>query len=443
MNQSIQLKRRTPVFFVALTWFVLSPTSQALLPPPSPDGGYPNNNTAEGTGALFNVTFGTNDTAVGAGALQFDTSGLDNTAIGSFALRNNTVGSGNTACGNKTLQNNTGSSNTAIGSLALQLNTTGYDNTATGFEALESNTTGFQNTANGPEALQANMTGHDNTASGFQALFNNVSGDFNTATGVNALLSNTGNNNTADGADALQNNTTGFQNVASGAVALFSNMSGHDNTASGFQALLNNTTGSNNIALGARAGSNLTTGSNNIDIGAAGSGNEANTIRIGKTGTQQRAFIAGISGKIVPNGVGVIINPSGQLGTIQSSARFKDDVKPMDKASEAILALKPVSFRYKEELDPDKIPQFGLIAEEVEKVDPDLVVRDEDGKVSSVRYEAVNAMLLNEFLKEHHKNEEQQATIARQQKQIEALTAGLQKVSAQLAAASPSLADSN
>ena len=409
MNQSIRPKRRTPVFLVALTWFVLSSTSQALLPPPPPDGGYPNNNTAEGTSALFSVTLGTNDTAVGAGALQFNTSGLDNTAIGSSALRNNTVGSDNTACGNKTLPNNTGSSNTAIGSLALNLNT----------------------------------TGHDNTASGFQALLNNVGGDFNTATGVNALLSNTGNNNTAEGADALQNNTTGFQNVASGAVALFSNMSGHDNTASGFQALLNNTIGSNNIALGARAGSNLTTGSNNIDIGANGSGNEANTIRIGKTGTQQKAFIAGISGKIAPNGVGVIINPSGQLGTIQSSARFKNDVKPMDKASEAILALKPVSFRYKEELDPDKIPQFGLIAEEVEKVDPDLVVRDEDGKVGSVRYEAVNAMLLNEFLKEHRKNEEQQATIARQQKQIEALTAGLQKVSAQLAAASPSLADLN
>ena len=142
MNQSIRLKRRTPVFLVALTWFVLSPTSQALLPPPPPDGGYPNNNTAEGTDALFNVTFGTNDTAVGAGALQFDTSGLDNTAIGSFALRNNTVGSGNTACGNKTLQNNTGSSNTAIGSLALQLNTTGYDNTATGFEVCSSHAVG-------------------------------------------------------------------------------------------------------------------------------------------------------------------------------------------------------------------------------------------------------------------------------------------------------------
>ena len=422
----------------------VSPMAHALLPPPPPDGGYPNNNTAEGTGALFNVTTGLNDTAIGAVALQFDTSGLDNTAIGSFALRNNTVGSDNTACGNKTLQNNTGSSNTAIGSLALQLNTTGYDNTATGFEALESNTTGFQNTANGPEALQANMTGHDNTASGFQSLFNNVSGDFNTATGVNALLSNTGNNNTAEGADALQNNTTGFQNVASGAVALFSNMSGHDNTASGFQALLNNTTGSNNIALGARAGSNLTTGSNNIDIGAAGSGNEANTIRIGKTGTQQKTFIAGISGKIVANGVGVIINPSGQLGTIQSSARFKDEVKPMDKSSETLLKLKPVTFRYKEELDPDKIPQFGLIAEEVEKVNPDLVARDAKGEPYTVRYDAVNAMLLNEFLKEHRKNEEQEKTIAELKSGMTALAAmvkdqaaQIQKVSARLEASKP------
>src|SRR5262249_25092715 len=185
-----------------------------------------------------------------------------------------------------------------------------------------------------------------------------------------------------------------------------------------------------------------TTGSNNIDIGADGAANEANTIRIGKTGTQQRAFIAGISGKTVANGVGVFINPSGQLGTIQSSARFKNEVKPMDKASEAILALKPACFRYKQELDPDKIPQFGLIAEEVAGVNTDLVVHDGNGKITAVRYEAVNAMLFNEFLKEHRKIQEQEATIAslkstdaeqgamiaKQQKQIEALIAGLQKV---------------
>jgi len=155
-------------------------------------------------------------------------------------------------------------------------------------------------------------------------------------------------------------------------------------------------------------------------------------IRIGKVGTQTATFVAGIRGVTVASGIGVIIGSNGQLGTVTSSARFKEAIKPMDKASEAILALKPVTFRYKHDLDPDGVPQFGLVAEQVEKVNPDLVVRDEDGKVSTVRYEAVNAMLLNEFLKEHRKVEEQGATIARQQKQIEALTAGLQKVTAQL-----------
>src|SRR5207249_2849000 len=224
--------------------------------------------------------------------------------------------------------------------------------------------------------------------------------------------------------------------------------------------LSSNTTGANNIALGSNAGSNLTTGNNNIDIGALGVAGEANKIRIGQSGTQNGAFIAGISGVTVANGVGVIVNSSGKLGTVVSSARFKEAVKPMDKTSEAILALKPVTFRYTEELDPDKIPQFGLVAEEVEKVNPDLVVRGEDGKVMTVRYEAVNAMLLNEFLKEHRKVEEQQATItqleskvanqeltaaqqqkifaakfAQQQKQIEALITGLQKVTARVEAA--------
>jgi len=198
---------------------------------------------------------------------------------------------------------------------------------------------------------------------------------------------------------------------------------------------------------------NLTTGSNNIDIGALGMAAEANTIRIGKSGTQKKTFVAGIRGVTVASGVGVIVGTSGQLGTVVSSARFKTAIKPMDKASEVILALKPVTFRYKEELDPDKVPQFGLIAEEVEKVNPDLVVHDGNGKSFTVRYEAVNAMLLNEFLKEHRRVEEQQATIAelrsgadnqraistkqdaiiaRQQKQIEGLTATVQKVSNQL-----------
>src|SRR5207244_11927368 len=172
--------------------------------------------------------------------------------------------------------------------------------------------------------------------------------------------------------------TTASNKTADGCLALANNTNGHDNVAEGFQALAHKTTGSLNIALGSNAGINLTTGNNNIDIGAPGVAGEANTIRIGKSGTEQKTFIAGISGKTVASGVGVIVGTTGQLGTVVSSARIKEAIKPMDKASEAILALKPVSFRYKEELDPDHVPQFGLVAEEVEKVDPDLVARDED-----------------------------------------------------------------
>ena len=397
ISQSIQLKRSL-VVLVAITWFVLPLAAHALLPPPAPDGGYPNFNTAEGTNALFSVTNGINDTAVGRDALQLDTTGSRNTAIGSAALNNNTVGFDNTADGAGVLgSNTTGSRDTAIGSAALKNNTVGFDNTAMGADALNSNTSGSSNTANGAGALQ----------------------------------SNNGDNNTANGFAALVFNTTGFDNTANGHRALQHNIIGHDNTAVGYLALTNNT-GSNNIALGASAGVNLTTGSNNIDIGSLGVAGEANTIRIGRGGIQTKAFIQGIRGVTVANAVGVIVGTTGQLGTVVSSKRFKEAIKPMDKASEAILALKPVTFRYKKELDPDKLPQFGLIAEEVEKVNPELVARDEEGKIMSVRYEAVNAMLLNEFLKEHRKNEEQEATIARQQKQIEALTAGLQKVSAQL-----------
>jgi hypothetical protein len=209
--------------------------------------------------------------------------------------------------------------------------------------------------------------------------------------------------------------------------------------AIGYNALFNNTTGGFNTALGPAAGSQLTIGSNNIDIANKGIAAEANTIRIGTTGTQTNTYIAGISGVTVAGGVGVITDSSGHLGTIVSSARFKEAIKPMDTASEAVLALKPVTFRYKHDLDPAGIPQFGLVAEEVEKVNRDLVARDEQGQPYTVRYEAVNAMLLNEFLKEHkafveeqRKVQELEANAVRQQKQIEALTAGLQKVSAQL-----------
>jgi hypothetical protein len=279
----------------------------------------------------------------------------------------------------------------------------GNGNTSEGNGALFSLTTGFDNTAMGYQALYSNTDGPFNTANGFQALNSNTSGRSNTATGGNALFANdTGANNTANGVNALSNNTNG-----------------NSNTADGFNALNSNTTGNANIALGNDAGRLLTTGDNNIDIGHIGVADESNTIRIGTGGTQNRTFIAGIFGTPVV-GFAVAVNFNGQLGLVVSSERFKDEIKPMDKASEAILSLKPVTFRYKHELDPKSTSQFGLVAEEVEKVDPDLIVRDAEGKVYSVRYDAVNVMLLNEFLKEHRKVEELEAKLAQQQKEFTA-----------------------
>jgi hypothetical protein len=349
---------RRGFFLIALTSFALSPAARAVDPPP--DGGFPNQNTAEGDGALFNLT-----------------TGLAHTATGSAALRNNT--------------------------------------------------TGDLNTANGADTL-CNMM---------------MSG--NTPYGCHALESNTGLHNTAIGCDALKDNTMGHSNTAIGRSALVDNTMGNHNTAIGFFALGCNT-GSDNIALGWAAGTYHMTGNNNIYIGNAGRmAPEEGQIRIGTGGLHTGTHIAGIRSAAV-TGSPVVIGMDGKLGITMSSAKFKEAIKPMDKASEAILALKPVTFCYKEELDPDKIPQFGLVAEEVEKVNPDLVARDEDGKAMTVRYEAVNAMLLNEFLKVHRKVEEQQATIAelksssakqaatvaQQQQQIEALAATVQKASNQL-----------
>jgi hypothetical protein len=377
---------KTTQLVLVVTMFL---ASAALAVSPPPDGGYLNQNTAEGEDALFGLTTGSGNTALGFQALYGNTDAVNNTAVGGTALFSNTHG---------------------------------FDNTAVGYAALPSNTTGYLNTATGSYALQDNTAGFQNTATGNGALARNTTGSYNTATGDGALTYNT---------------------------------TGNLNTASGRNALLYNTTGANNIALGATAGVNLTTGGNNIDIGHRGFHGEANTIRIGKQGTQTATYIAGINGATIPAGVGVIVDTSGHLGTVLSSARFKDAIKPMDKASEVVLSLRPVSFRYKKEYDPEAIPQFGLVAEDVARVDPDLVARDETGKPYTVRYDAVNAMLLNEFLKEHKKVEEQQGTIAQlksavaqqeerfaaklaqEQKQIEALTAGLQKVSAELEVRKP------
>jgi hypothetical protein len=368
---------------------------------PSPDGGYPEANTAEGGDALKGLTTGSGNTAIGFDALYTITTGGSNTATGCEALRFNT----------------------------------GSGNTATGYQALELNNSGGYNTAVGLHALFSSLTGNGNTADGYNALYSNRGGNYNVAAGYYSLLSNTdGNYNVAQGYVALQNNETGNYNTANGAAAL-ANSNGNYNTAGGYNALVALTTGSNNVALGSNAGQKVTSGSNNIIIGAnvLASASDANVTRIGNT-SQKKTFIGGISGKTVANGVGVIINSNGQLGTIQSSVRYKTAIKPMDKASEGLLALKPVTFRYKEELDPEKIPQFGLIAEEVEKVNPDLVVRDEEGRVSTVRYEAVNAMLLNEFLKEHRKVEEQERMIAEQRSEFESRLAQQEREISALAA---------
>jgi hypothetical protein len=275
-------------------------------------------------------------------------------------------------------------------------------NTAEGTDALLSLKFGTANTALGVNALKSDTNGDNNTATGANALFNNIGND-NTATGFSALVENTiGHHNSANGINALYENTTGFSNTAIGADALLRNTTGFNNVAIGARALSYNN-GNTNIALGPGAGQNLNTGDSNIDIGNDGANGESATIRIGTAVEQTRAFIAGIHGATTPDGVAVFVNTDGQLGTLTSSARFKDEIKPMDTASETILALKPVIFRYKKSIDPERTPQFGLVAEQVEKVNRDLVVRDKEGKPYSVRYDQVNAMLLNEFLKEHRK----------------------------------------
>ena len=348
--------------------------AQAVSPPP--DGGYPRGNTAEGQAALLSLT-----------------TGGYNTAVGFFSLRTDMTGSFNTGIGAGTLLANTGD----------------------------------QNTATGAAALLSNAGGSYNTAHGSLALFSNTSGMFNSALGQGALSSNTmGDDNTACGAGALFNNTIGAGNTASGFQALNFN-SGSGNTAIGYQALEHNTTGANNIALGTLAGSVVTAGDDNIDIGNFGFAGDSGTIRIGDNVLHGATYIAGISGVTVGNGMAVIIDTNGHLGTIVSSRRFKKGIKPMDDASERLFLLKPVVFRYNEEIDPAGISQFGLVAEDVEKVSPDLVVRDKEGKPYTVRYEQVNAMLLNEFLKEHQRVRDLEATVAHQRRDFETTISQLEK----------------
>jgi hypothetical protein len=383
MNSFIQLKTIRLILVVsALGCFALLPGVQAVIPPP--DGGYPGGNTAEGQDALFSLTTGTFNTAVGFLSGHAFTSGNLNTAIGAGAL----------------------------------LLTHADENTATGAAALLNSSGGFGNTANG--AL---------------ALFSDTDGDFNTATGDSALFHNTtGGSNTASGFDALAFNSTGGNNTAIGVDALVSNINGGNNTAIGSEAL-NHSTGFNNVAVGAGAGSGVTNANNVICVGAFLSGlNEDNSCFI------SNIFGTPVGGDAVP----VSIDSTGKLGTFTSSRRFKREIKPMDKVSEAILSLKPVTFHYKS--DKTNTSQFGLIAEEVAQMNPELVIRDKEGKPYTVRYDAVNAMLLNEFLKEHDRVQEQQSkiekheatiaelksTVAQQQKGMKVLTAQLKEHATQI-----------
>jgi hypothetical protein len=422
---------------IALCAFALSPSLRAQCPSACPGGA----NTALGVNALdsVNPATGINNTAVGANALTNDTNGFSNVAIGAFALANNTTGNFNMAIGTEALRDNNANFNLAIGFRVGFLNTTGRHLTGIGAAALRNNTTGDFNTAIGADALRENTTSGANLAVGDSAL----SSYNGTTVGIDGF-------NTALGSIALSDLTSGFQN-----------------TAVGRRALEFLTVGNNNTVMGWRAGDSLTTGDGNTFLGFQAGANEGpnvdNVICLGTRGDTQpagqttsgRTYIGHIVG-VTTGGpfpsVPVLIDQDGQLGTVSSSRRFKEDIEPIDQGSEAILKLKPVRFHYKNrDIKSDLTPQFGLIAEEVEQLNRDLVVYDKDGKLWSVRYDAVNVMLLNEFLKEHKKVDEQQAsitdlksTVALQQKGMELLTAQLkeqatqiQKVSAELEASKP------
>jgi len=421
MHPLIQPKERTPLFFITLALlFGLLPIAQAVTP--APDGGYAHYTTAEGENALLHLTTGVANTAIGALSLTSDTNGNYNVGVGGGALALNN-GDSNTAVGTVALfLNTTGTRNTATGTDTLVFNSTGNDNTAVGTFALEHNTASG-NTAIGSSALVVDTTGSGNTIIGASAAITNTTGNDNTGVGLNVLFSNTtGDYNTAVGRAALGANTSAGYNTAVGWYALSSDTTGPGNTAIGYNALAANNTGDANTALGYNSGGNVVTADSVLCIGAG----------IGGADVSNTTWIANVYGVATLNGstAPVIVSADGQLGTVVSSERFKKDIAPMDKASDAILSLRPVTFHYKS--DVDDFPQFGLIAEEVAKVNPALVLPDNEGKPYTVRYDAVNAMLLNEFLKEHKTVEEQGVTIARLEKQIGALTAGLQKVSAQL-----------
>jgi hypothetical protein len=370
-SNQIQQRRRRLAFIVAalLTCGSLVPNIKAVSP--APDGGYPGGNTAEGQNALFSLTNGTYNTAVGLLSLLSNQEGQFNTALGAGALLTNVA----------------------------------HQNTALGAGALLSNTTGVKNTGDGTFVLFHNTTGNSNTGSGVAALFNNSTGFNNTGIGYNALLSN----------------TTGGDNTGIGITVLFSNTTGEFNTAVGSQALRDNVAGDSNTAIGDSAGFNIT-GSGNVCIGAgvngiAGENNITRIRNIYDSAATERA---------------VYVTSDNRIGTLSSSRRYKEEIAPMNSVSEAIYSLTPVSFRYKKNINPAQPLCFGLIAEEVAQVSPDLVTPDREGRPETVRYEAVNAMVLNEFLKEHRKVQQQEQTVEELKNEIARLAATVKEQVTQL-----------
>jgi hypothetical protein len=336
-------------------------------------GGDVNDNTRYGVTALSSITTGQNNSAFGFQALLSTTDGFTNAGFGTHALRDNT----------------SGHRNVAVGSQALMLNTIGFRNVAVGMAALQDNTDGNYNTAvGGGGTLGNNTTGADNTAIGASALFQNTTGDNNTATGSGALASN----------------GTGSANTAVGYTALNNHGNGDNNTAFGYSALWDQVSGSSNIALGGFAGSGNTTGSFNISIGSLGVDGDNNTTRIGTVAEQTRAIVAGIRGVTTgaADAIAVVIDSNGQLGTVSSSLRYKEDVSEMGEASGRLLDLNPVTFRYRKAYDDGERPlEYGLIAEEVAEVFPELVVFNDENQPETVKYRLLSSMLLNELQKQH------------------------------------------
>jgi len=393
-------------------------------------------NTAMGGSVLQNIQNSQGNTGAGDGALQADTTGYYNTSVGFGSLTRNTTGYQNTASGVVALWNNiTGNNNIATGFEALYGNTSGSYNTASGHYVMSASGTGWSNTATGGFALNANGSGNENTASGFLSLSCSHNANYNTASGAYALSGGSfdfsqifpicsytgtgGSANTADGFQALNANTSGEYGTASGYQALHSNTTGNQNTAFGAGALSSNITGGNNIALGFYAGANIVEGYRNIDIGNSGVASDAGIIRIGTSTEQSAAYIAGIAGSKV-TGSAVYVTSTGQLGVLASSERYKTGIAPMGPSTDKLRQLRPVTFRLKS--DPDSTIQYGLIAEEVAKVYPELVVRDEKGKIQGVRYEELAPMLLNEAQQQR----QEIGQLKRQLRQLQAALANLQ-----------------